>query len=346
VRFAWKNELAPALLIMLLIVSWGATRTMKPTPASDRNLRLALVQPSIPQTLIFDAAESTNRFRQIMQLSRAALETRPDVLIWPEASLPASLSQEFFDEVMEMITTHSTPIIFGGLDWEETTDENGDRTYRPYNSAFYFDDSGRHRGTYRKQRLVIFGEYTPFARWIPFLAKIFPAGVGFGSGTLPEPFVAGPQEATMAVNICFEDNFADVLRNQVKPETDFVLNLTNNGWFSESAAQWQHAANAIFRAVENRVSLVRCTNNGLTCWIDEQGRLREIFRDEHGSVYGRGFLTLSLPLLPSNTARRPTLYHQFGDWFGWSCSAVVVLAWFRNRFGKHPATRKDGPPAD
>ncbi|HSG73312.1 MAG TPA: apolipoprotein N-acyltransferase [Planctomycetaceae bacterium] len=320
------------MLIMLVLVSWGVTRTIAPTQASDRNIKLALVQPSIPQNLIFDAGESTNRFRQIMELSRAALATEPDVLIWPEASLPASLSQEFFDEIMEMMTTHSTPIIFGGLDWDEIPAEDGQRNFRAYNSAFYFDENGRHLGTYRKQRLVIFGEYTPFAKWIPFLAKIFPSGVGFGSGELPKPFIVGPQNANIAVNICFEDNFADVLRDEVKPDTDFVLNLTNNGWFSESAAQWQHAANAIFRAVENRVSLVRCTNNGLTCWIDEHGRIREIFRDENDSIYGRGFKTITLPLLPTGTKRAPTFYHQYGDWFGWTCFGVTLLAVVRTRF--------------
>jgi len=336
IRFAWKNEIAPALLVMLILVSWGVTKTMRPVQASDRNITLALVQPSIPQNLIFDADESTNRFRQIMELSREALATDPDVLVWPEASLPVSLSKEFFAEIMELITTNSTPFIFGGLDWEEEKPTDGERKFRPYNSAFYFDEHGGHTGTYRKQRLVIFGEYTPFAKWFPLLGKIFPVGVGFGSGELPEPFIVGQQNARIAVNICFEDNFADVLRDEVKSDTDFVLNLTNNGWFSESAAQWQHAANAIFRAVENRVSMVRCTNNGLTCWIDEYGRLREIFRDENDSIYGRGIKTITLPLLPSGTERQTTLYHRYGDWFGWMCSAITVLAILRSRFKKLP----------
>ena len=84
------------------------------------------------------------------------------------------------------------------------------------------------------------------------------------------------------------------------------MNLTNDGWFGESAEQWQHAAAAIFRAVENGLPLVRCANNGLTCWVDANGRLRQILHDPNGKVYGAGFMTANLPLpAPEKSARQP-----------------------------------------
>jgi apolipoprotein N-acyltransferase len=322
-RFAWKNELGIPFVVMLSVMSWGVMKTMQPPSDSDRTLRLAMVQPSIPQTLIFDTNEATNRFRQIMNLSREALASEPDVLVWPEASLPASLSQDYVNEISEMVIDTSTPIILGKLDFDVIR-ENGVQRYQPYNAAVLLDENARLRGVYRKQRLVIFGEYTPFAKHLPFLARLFPAGVGFGSGKEPEPFIVGDEHANISVNICFEDNFSDVVRDQVHPDTDFVLNLTNNGWFSESAAQWQHAANAVFRAVENRVPLVRVTNNGLSCWIDEFGRLREVFTDENGSVYGDGFQTFEIPLRGNGEQRPMTLYHRRGDWFGWGCFWVTI----------------------
>jgi apolipoprotein N-acyltransferase len=102
----------------------------------------------------------------------------------------------------------------------------------------------------------------------------------------------------------------------VQDDTDFLVNLTNDGWFGEGAAQWQQAAAAVFRAVENGVPLVRCCNNGLTCWADATGRLREIFKDATGSVYGAGFMTIEIPV---GGKREPTFYNRHGDWFGWSC---------------------------
>jgi len=91
-------------------------------------------------------------------------------------------------------------------------------------------------------------------------------------------------------------------------------------------------ANALFRAVENGLPLVRCCNNGVTCWVDASGRVRKIFRDSTGSVYGAGAMTIELPLSP----HQATFYNRHGDWFGWSCvgAAAFFLAeriWRRRR---------------
>jgi apolipoprotein N-acyltransferase len=121
--------------------------------------------------------------------------------------------------------------------------------------------------------------------------------------------------------ICFEDTFPRVARKSVQSDTDFLVNLTNDGWFGDSAEQWQHMANSVFRCVENGVPLVRCCNNGVTCWIDANGRVREIFRDEAGSVYGAGAMTIDLPL--QNHAQ--TFYNRHGDWFGWTCVGIASV---------------------
>jgi apolipoprotein N-acyltransferase len=111
----------------------------------------------------------------------------------------------------------------------------------------------------------------------------------------------------------------------MRTSTDFLVNITNDGWFGESAAQWQHAFAAAFRAVENRVPLVRCSNNGLTCWFDAWGRMRELLLDEKGSVYGAGFLRCEVPVQAPGQKRALTFYARHGDWFGWSCAAMAGL---------------------
>src|SRR5262249_40744888 len=94
----------------------------------------------------------------------------------------------------------------------------------------------------------------------------------------------------------------------------------------------------LFRTIENGVPLIRCSNNGLTCWIDAQGRLHDVFRDTHGTVYGTGFLLAEIPIAASRQ-RDLTFYTRHGDWFGWGCVAIGgilficrmirVLAWLR-----------------
>ena len=111
------------------------------------------------------------------------------------------------------------------------------------------------------------------------------------------------------------------------------MNLTNDGWFGDSAEQWQHLANAVFRAVENGLPLVRCANNGVTGWIDKHGRVQPIFRTASGSEYGEGALLMKIPLRPTTEKFTPTFYQRHGNWFGWSC-VVIVFATLLSRWKK------------
>ena len=134
-----------------------------------------------------------------------------------------------------------------------------------------------------------------------------------------------PHRIKLSTLICFEDTFPHLVREYVEDDTDFLVNLTNNGWFGESASQWQHAAGAALRAVENGVPLLRCCNNGVTCWIDARGQVREIFRDHRGSEYGPGFVTWKIPIFGPGERRGRTFYNRHGDWFGWGCVMVTGL---------------------
>lgn len=322
-RLALFPDLALPLLALLVVGFGGAAKLSRPTPVG-RTLRLALIQPSIPQRLIFNPAESTNRFNAIMRLSRLALAAKPDVLVWPESSLP-SFDQEQFERLRRLIIQGHVWAIFGADDVQRRPGATGADAYNYYNAAFLFDPQGRYVATYRKRHLVIFGEYVPLEHWLPFMKYLTPIGGSYDEGRGPVPFVLTHPSAVASVLICFEDVFPELGRESVTRNTDFLLNLTNDGWFGNSAAQWQHAANASFRAIENGVPLVRCTNNGLTCWIDPCGRFHDVGVGEHGNVHAAGFRIVKLPLPPANARPPATFYRRHGDWFGWGCVAVTIL---------------------
>lgn len=333
-RNAWVAPMALPMLVLAAVIGWGTNRALKSSPSNPvaRTLKVALIQPSIPQTLIWDGGENTNRFQSLLRLSERALATQPQVLIWPEAAVPDG--DEAFERgvrqaVSDLAREHHVWVILGVNDYQWRDPVHTDRGYDTFNASILVDPEGRFGGKYYKQRLVIFGEYVPLARWLPFLKWFTPIGEGFATGKGPVPFRLREPHATASVLICFEDNFPQLAREAVDPDTDFLVNLTNNGWFRESAAQWQHAANAVFRAVENRIPLVRCTNNGLTCWVDAAGRLRDIFKTETGSVYGEGFEVVTLPLLDEGGTREFTYYRRHGDVFAWVCVAVLGWAWLR-----------------
>jgi apolipoprotein N-acyltransferase len=136
--------------------------------------------------------------------------------------------------------------------------------------------------------------------------------------------------AKTAALICFEDTFATVTREAAQDDLDFLVNLTNDGWFGNSAEQWQHMANSVFRCVENGLPLLRCSNNGVTCFIDAHGRVQTVFRDAKNSEYGTGALNVEVPLLAPEDKSGATFYNRHGDWFGWGCVGVTVV-WILRR---------------
>lgn len=321
-RSVWVGEVwLPMVAVVLLFTAGNHRLDHAPAPAAE--LKVTFVQPSIPQIMIWDSRETTNRFGQLLRLTEHALaDHKPDLLLWPEAALP-EINLAGFTALTNLIRAHHVWMIFGGDDVARRPGATAPDDYDYFNGAFLFDPEGRFVASYHKRRLVVFGEYVPLARWLPFLKDLTPIDGDFEPGTRAAQFVLKDPRVQTGPLICFEDIFPGLARASVEPDSDFLLNLTNDGWFGEGAAQWQHAANAVFRAVENGLPLLRCANNGLTCWIDAQGRIRQVFRDQTGSIHGAGFLTAKIPLL-ARGAREPTFYQRHGDWFGWACVAVAV----------------------
>lgn len=330
-RVALLAEIGLPLLSVLVITFAGGARLAR-SQTETREIKLALVQPSIPQRLVFDPREATNRFNAIMKLSELALAARPDVLVWPEASLP-SFEAAHFQMLTNMIASHRVWMIFGADDVVPRRDADRENAYDFFNSGFLFDRQGRYVSAYRKRHLVIFGEYVPLERWLPFMRYLTPVEASFTPGPGPVRFSLDDLGAVTSLLICFEDVLPHLVREYVEPDTDFLLNLTNDAWFGESAAQWQHAFNAAFRAIENGLPMVRCTNNGLTCWIDAFGRLRDVGFSARDDVYGAGFKLIHLPLLSGGKPRVPTFYTRHGDVFGWGCvllgTAMMITVFLR-----------------
>lgn len=325
-RWAWRSELVLPMIALAVITVFGFQQWLNlPKPA--RELKVALVQPSIPQTLIWDPNENTNRFQKLIELSELALVSKPDLLIWPEAAVPNMLryDEPTWRAVTNLTRRHGVWMILGADDAERRADAKTDTDVDYYNSSFLISPTGEIASTYRKRRLVIFGEYVPLARWLPFLRYITPISGSFTPGREPVSFQISNPRASASMLICFEDVFPHLARASVGDDTDFLLNLTNDGWFGESAAQWQQAAMAVFRAVENGVPLVRCTNNGLTCWIDSIGRMHEVFFGNSPDVYQAGFKTAHIPLRAIGQKRQPTFYLRYGDWFVWICAAWSLV---------------------
>ncbi len=338
-RWAWLAEMFCPMVALMLVAGWGFVRVSR-AESEVRHLNVALVQPSIPQKIKFNTEENARAFQRVLDLSELALAAKPDLLIWPEAVVPGFLrfDEKLLATVTGLARTNNVWILLGADD-AERRDQFEEVDY--FNSAFLIAPDGRLASKYDKRHLVIFGEYVPLAKWLPFLKWLTPIGAGFTPGTKPGRLeLRHPVHgAVLAPLICFEDLFPRFARESAA-EADILMNLTNDGWFGHGAQQWQHAANAAFRAVETGRPLVRCTNNGLTCWVDVHGRIHETHFGDSPDVYAAGFKTARIPI----GQRKLTFYQRHGDWFGWSCGAVTLLAWLLVERSKKGWARSAGKP--
>ena len=321
-RTAIIAEIFLPLLVVAIVFTTGYRRITH-APQSERSLRVTVVQPSIPQTMIWDSKSDGERFAQLIALSERALSNETDVLLWPEAGVPV-LTDSVFEAITNLAVRHNTSIIFGADDVQLRPGATNQDDLIFFNAAWLVSPRVGIVENYHKQRLVIFGEYVPLAESLPFVKWLTPITGGFTAGTNSTPFLLRDVGVNIAPLICFEDCFPHGAREHVTDDTDLLVNLTNDGWFGEGSEQRQHAANAVFRAIENGLPLIRSCNNGLTCWVDVNGVIRETFTDERGRIYGAGFATFTVPI--RGAARQRTFYSQHGDVFGWVCVALAVIA--------------------
>ena len=324
-RHIWLGEMILPIIVVTLVFNLGITR-IRNAPPTDASLRVTFVQPAVPQTMIWDTTANEKRFNQLLALTTDALTNQTDLLLWPEAALP-ELSDESFAAITNLIQQHHVWMMFNADDVTEKIHPTKEERFDVFNAAYLFNPEGKFADVYHKRQLVIFGEYIPLVKWLPFVKWFTPITGGYTDGDRMTQFnVAGTKIAPL---ICFEDTFPRHVIDHVNPDTDLLVNLTNDGWFGESAEQWQHLSSAALRSVENGVPLLRCCNNGITCWFDAQGRMREIFRDANDSEYAVGFANWEIPFVSAPNRGESTFYHRNGDWFGWICVGVtgVLVLW-------------------
>ena len=354
-RQAWLGEIILPFAALVAAFAFGVGK-LGETHSDPPALRVTFIQPSIPQTMIWDEKENATRFHQLLGLTTDALTNATDLVLWPEAAVPEKIryDEDTLRAVTGIAASNHVWMIVGSDDVEPAHNPADPNEANYFNSSFLVSPQGALTARYCKRYLVIFGEYVPLTRWLPFMKWFTPITGGFASGDRVVPFelerrapprdepnqqapdekragseTGAPVRIKTTTLICFEDVFPHHVREYAGADTDFLINLTNDGWFGEGAEQWQHAGSAVFRAVENGLPLLRCCNNGLTCWIDSHGRLRQIFRDGTGSIYGPGVMTAQIPVLPPGGTRPRTFYNRHGDWFGWGCVAVTVAVLVR-----------------
>jgi apolipoprotein N-acyltransferase len=339
-------DLTLTMVGIVALLAFGLHRAQDSSPA--KTVRVAAVQASVPQLQKFDPRFTGEVFERFRRLSEIALGANPppDLLVWPESSMPDPVrdqNSESYRFIADFSAAMKTNLMLGTLDAEDSHD---------YNAAVLISNGGEQVQIYRKIHLVPFGEYIPLRHSFPLFAVVASTWVpgDFTAGTKHTVFNLTNTDIRVAPLICFEDTVGDLVRRFVLNGANLLVDVTNDGWFLHSSGSSQHLANAIFRCVENRRPMVRAANTGVTCFVNEFGRVTQILQDDTGNTFTEGVLSgsVNVPLATASPSgggqdRHLTFYALHGEWLAELCACataiVIVVSLVRRGMGRTRSVR-------
>ena len=299
--------------------------------ASDR-IRVTVIQGNIPQEIRWEREYLKHNLDRHIALTReAATSDNTSLIVWPETSVQGSLTQDLslLSTMSALAKETQTHLLVGSA----VRPKFGSGEFRKrnwFNSAFLISSRGRIAGKYDKINLLPFAEYLPYKDIFSW-----PEGLASKAGS----FIPGKDYTVFNVNgskfgvmICWESIFPDLFRKFVKNGANFMVNITNEAWFGETAAPYQFLAMTVFRAVENRISIARSANTGISGFIDPYGRILGRVKDGNKDIFVQGYLTMEIPL-----SRQGTFYTMYGDIFAYlnliMTGLMLAVSFLKTRTG-------------
>lgn len=301
------------MLVLALVAAGGFWQLASPLPEASK-ATVTLIQGNIDQSLKWDETFRNATLARYETLTRGAVgKSAPDLVIWPETALPFYLQElnSLSMSVRGLAKDLSTPILTGSPAY---TFQPGRPKPVLYNRAYLVGGDGALAAHYDKQHLVPFGEYIPYGEYLPFVTKLV-HGVGdFVPGHDADALTAGP--ARCGVMLCYETIFPELAQARVAEGANLLVNISNDAWFGRSSAPLQHLHLSVLRAVEQRRSLARCTNTGISAFVDPKGRILQptsLFRA--AAVTGA-----DLPLI-----EQTSFYHRHAGLMTWLPLVLLAL---------------------
>ena len=262
----WRLGATTLGSILLLLAAAG--RWSGPGEAgavTGAGIPVRVLQPNIGILSQWDEATVEEQYQRIFEFSRQACDRPGSLLIWPEsAAWPYSYSRdERLRRDLERLASEGCAVLVN-------TSMAGDGG--TYNSLLLVDSKGL-VGRYDKRHLVPYGEYVPMAGWLPFLQKIARNAGAFLPGDRAELLAWNGEE--LAPAICFEITFPSEVAEQVRSGGTILVTVTNDAWYGDSWAPWQHYRAARFRAAENRRYLLRAAITGVSAIVGPRGEVEQ-----------------------------------------------------------------------
>ncbi len=306
--FSW-NPLVITFFIVLGVLVYGKIKLVSPG-GHEKAVKLSIIQGNIEQDKKWDEKYRDETLAEYERLSAEAAQSRPDLIVWPETAVPFLYERElkYRERLIQFVKSLHTPLLFGSPSLDPSPAGN-----EWFNSAYLLNSDGVPIGRYDKINLVPFGEYVPFHPLLFFVNKITDGIGDFKPGKEPTVFpLAGHPAGTL---ICFEVIFPELFRQFVDKGAVVMTTITNDAWFGDTSAPYQHFSMVVFRAIENRTPVARAANTGISGFIDSRGRILETT-----ALFVPAQLTHELTYYGERT-----FYTGHGDVFGWSIVTAGLL---------------------
>jgi apolipoprotein N-acyltransferase len=248
----------------------------------DGAARVAVMQPNIDLGLKFEPSFRDSIFTQMETYSVRAARDGAHLIIFPETAAPVSfkVTPHYLGLLESIARGNAIDILTGYVDHTVR-----DSAWIAHNAAALISKEGALAGNYHKVNLLPFGEKMPWSQYFPALQKLDFGQANFIAGK--EQTIFDSSAGRFGVLICFEATFTDFTRRYVRGGADFLVNITNDGWFGDNQGPIQHAEMAILRSVENRVTLFRAAYTGVSMVVDPVGRVRaRLGTFKEGMIFG------------------------------------------------------------
>jgi len=351
-------EFFAAMFLLVVCVAMQVQETFNRHRRTVPLGRIAFVQPYIPQEVKWDNSQGPAILKVLEELTLAAAATKPDLILWPEATTPWAVKgdPEMRAWVEHLVARTGRPLVLGSIARQPMASDPAQEDW--LNGVFTADPiAGVSERFYAKRKLVPFGEFVPLRPVLGWLSKFVPIGDDFLRGTDPSPLPVTLNGRPVALGplLCYEDIFPSLARDSVRAGADVLVVHTNNGWFGEGGAAYQHASNSVLRAVETRRPVLRIGNGGWSGWIDEYGSIRAVLlrdpatgeitsaparREAPGTVYFRGTQTVDIKA-DAQWIGRESFYVRHGNWFIATSAALALAAYLLLRTTRPDFTKRN-----
>mgnify|MGYP002072757927 CR=1 FL=1 len=335
-----------AACIFILVIIYGFIK-VSTSNEDEKKIKVGIIQPNLDPWNKWELGSLDQILENYFELSQKCVDEGAKIILWPETALPVYLLsgtyQSEVDSIYSFLKKNNVSLLTGMPDFiiyekdaplNAKYSEVGKYYYATFNSILLLNPNTYEVQRYGKMHLVPLGEHTPFVDQLPFLGDLLKWGVGIsgwnvGQDTTVFKFVSNKDTIKVGGLVCYESVFPTFPNYFVDRGSQFLAVLTNDSWYGKLSGPYQHKEFANLRAVENRRTVVRCANGGVSCLINKFG-----VTEVETEMFTKTHLVVDVPLDNEKTfyTKNPLIIPVLSSAFGLWIFGINILLWMKKKF--------------